>query len=91
MPPASSVNLQRQVWIMAKVHRKVNANEDRCEKLHMEMNMKAGPTRKEPLTVFVLPDLDPMQKQLNRGENTLHYEERCNRRKAWRNSCMRRR
>lgn len=71
---------------MAKVHRKVKDNEDRCEKLHLSMNMKVGPTRKEPMTVFVMPDLDPMQKQMNRIENTVLHEARCNRRRTWRNA-----
>ena len=59
---------------MPKPHKKVNDNEDKCEKLHAEMNMKIGPTRKEPLTVFVLPDLDPMQKQLNKHIVTNLYQ-----------------
>lgn len=69
---------------MAKLHKKVHDNEDKCDKLHKEMNMRVGPTRKEPLTLFVLPDLDPIQKQLNRIENTVNYEARCARRRAWR-------
>lgn len=87
MLQASSANLQRQVWIMAKVRRKVSANENRCEKLHGEMNMRVGPTRMEPLKnfpVYIMPDLDPMQKQINRIESEMIYEARCNRRRAWR-------
>ena len=68
---------------MPKLHKKVKDNEDKCEKLHAEMNMKIGPTRKEPLTVFVLPDLDPMQKQLNQIENTVNYETKCRGRRNW--------
>ena len=69
---------------MPKLHKKVKDNEDKCEKLHAEMNMKIGPTRKEPLTVFVLPDLDPMQKQLNKLENISNHEAKCTRRRCWR-------
>lgn len=72
---------------MAKVHRKVNTNENRCEKLHGEMNMRVGPTRMEHVKnfpVYIMPDLDPMQKQINRIESAALYEARCNRRRAWR-------
>lgn len=68
---------------MPKLHKKVKKNEERCKKLHQDMNMKVGPTRKEPLTLFVLPDLDPLQKQLNRIENAVNHEARIRRRSAW--------
>ena len=69
---------------MAKLHKKVRDNEDRCDKLHKEMNMRVGPTRLEPIKLLIIPDLDPLQKQLNRIENTVNYEARCVRRRAWR-------
>lgn len=72
---------------MAKVHKKVHDNENRCDKLHKEMNMVVGPTRKElpgSYPVYLIPDLDPMQKQLNRIENTVNHEARCARRRTWR-------
>lgn len=71
---------------MSKLHKKVRANEDFSKKLHSKMNMKVGPTRKEPaqsFPVYVMPDLDPMQKQINRIENEMHHEARCVRRRAW--------
>lgn len=71
---------------MSKLHKKVRTNENACSKLHLEMNRKAGPTRKEPLRsfpVYIMPDLDPLQKQLNRIENEMHHEARCARRRAW--------
>lgn len=71
---------------MAKLHKKVKTNEGFCKKLHTEMNMKAGPTRLEPVgsyPVYYIPDLDPMQKQVNRIENEMHHEARCARRRAW--------
>lgn len=70
--------------IVAKLKKKVTTNKDRCKKIHMDMNMKVGPTRMEPTYMFVLPDLDPMQEQLNRLENTQNHEARCTRRRAWR-------
>lgn len=72
---------------MPKLHKKVHKNEDRCDKLHKEMNAKVGPTRKEPVNsfpVYLMPDLDPLQKQVNRIENTVNHEARCVRRRAWR-------
>lgn len=72
---------------MAKLHKKVRDNEDRCDKLHKEMNMRVAPTRLEELKSFpayILPNLDPLQKQVNRIENTVNHEARCARRRAWR-------
>lgn len=72
---------------MAKLHKKVRDNEDRCDKLHKEMNMRVAPTRLEELKSFpayILPNLDPLQKQVNRIENTVNHEARCVRRRAWR-------
>lgn len=72
---------------MPKLHKKVRDNEDRCDKLHKEMNMRVAPTRLEELKSFpayILPNLDPLQKQLNRIENIVNHEARCARRRAWR-------
>lgn len=69
---------------MPKLCKRVHKNEDRCDKLHKEMNMRVGPTRLEPIKLLIIPDLDPLQKQLNRIENTVNYEARCVRRRAWR-------
>lgn len=69
---------------MPKLFKRNHDNEDKCDKLHKEMNMCVGPTRKEPLTLLVLPDLDPMQRQINRIQNTVEHEMRCVRRRSWR-------
>lgn len=74
---------------MAKLHKKVRTRENSCSKLHSEMNMKAGPTRLEPVgsyPVYYIPDLDPMQDQINRIETAVNYEARCARRRAWKAS-----
>lgn len=68
---------------MPKLFKRNHDNEDKCDKLHKEMNMRVGLTRKEPLTLFVLPDLDPIQKQLNQIENTVNHEARCRNRRNW--------
>lgn len=74
---------------MSKLHKKVRTREKSCSKLHSEMNMKAGPTRLEPVggyPVYIIPDLDPMQEQLNQIESAVNYEARCVRRRAWKAS-----
>jgi hypothetical protein len=71
---------------MSKLHKKVRTNENRCASLHRDMNMTVGPTRLEGLgnlPSFILPNLDPLQQQVNRIENRLNYEERISRRRAW--------
>lgn len=70
---------------MPKVRAKVTKNEDRCKNLHTQMNMRVGPTRMQPVTMFVMPDLDPMQKKLNHLENRQNRLERIMSRRAWRN------
>lgn len=69
---------------MPKLHKKVKKNEERCKKLHQDMNMRVGPTRLETMYMFVLPDLDPMQVQMNQIETAVNREARCARRRAWR-------
>ena len=71
---------------MSKLKRKVTTNETRCKELHQTMNMKYGPARLEPLTLYVIPDLDPMQKQLNRLENQHNRAERVASKRAWKGS-----
>lgn len=75
---------------MAKLKKRVRTNENRVERMHAEMNMRVGPARIEPLKLFVLPDLDPMQRQMNRIENMLNHEARCARRRAWRKATVKR-
>ena len=71
---------------MSKLKRKVTTNENKCKELHQQMNMRVGPTRLQPLTLYVIPDLDPMQKQLNRLENQQNRAERVAGRRAWKDS-----
>lgn len=73
---------------MPKQVKRIHINEDKYDKLHKEMNMVIGPTRKEDLPgsypVYLIPNLDLLQKQVNRIENTVNHEARCARRRAWR-------
>ena len=72
---------------MTKMCKRVHKNEDQCDKLHKEMNMRVAPTRLEELKSFpayILPNLDPLQKQLNQIQNVVNHETRCARRRAWR-------
>lgn len=72
---------------MPKQFKKVTSNETRCKDLHREMNGMVAPTRLEPtgrFPAYIIPDLDPLQKQVNRINNTVDREARCARRRAWR-------
>ena len=71
---------------MPKLSKRIHSNEDTCDKLHKEMNAKVGPTRKElpaSYPVYIIPDLGPMQKQVNRIENVVNHEARCRSRRNW--------
>lgn len=71
---------------MPKRFKKVTKNENRCRNLHTEMNHKVAPTRLEPTGMFpayIIPDLDPMQKQLNRLEERAQRMERMDARHRW--------
>lgn len=75
---------------MPKLIKKVRSNEGRYDKMHKEFNMMIGPARKEDLPgsypVYIIPNLDPMQEQINRIESAVNYESRCARRRAWKAS-----
>lgn len=72
---------------MTKLFKKTNEREDIYDKMHYEANMKIGPTRKEPmdspLIMYILPDLKPIQKQINKCENRGRRLEQIMGRRAW--------
>lgn len=73
---------------MPKANKRIRRNEDRSKKLHADMNMRVWPTRLEPfanMPTFVIPDMDPMQRQVNRLEERAIRNERLYQRRAWRN------
>lgn len=72
---------------MPKQKRRIHQDEDKSKKLHMEMNMKVGPTRLDPLSkipTYVVIDIDPVQQQVNRLAERAEDMERRQRRRAWR-------
>ena len=73
---------------MPRLIKRTSEREDLYDRMHMEANKHMGPTRKEPmnspLIMYILPDLAPMQKQLNKLENISNYEAKCARRRCWR-------
>lgn len=72
---------------MPKLVKRTHKDEGKYKKLHMDMNMQVAPTRLEELKNFpayILPNLDPLQRKLNRIENIVNHEARCARRRAWR-------
>lgn len=72
---------------MPKLVKRNHKDEEKCKKLHMDMNMKVAPTRLEDIKNFpayLIPNLDPLQKRVNRIENTVNHEARCARQRVWR-------
>lgn len=72
---------------MPKLVKRTHKDEDKYKKTHMEMNLRVAPTRLEDIKSFpayILPNLDPLQRQVNRIENMVNHEARCIRRRAWR-------
>ena len=73
---------------MPKLTKRTHNNEDKCKRLHTEMNMRVAPTRLEALghfPAYIIPNLDPLQEQVNRIQNIVEHEARCARRRNWRN------
>lgn len=77
---------------MPKLKKRTHNGEDRCKCLHTEMNMRVAPTRLEPIghfPAYIIPNLDPLQEQLNRIQNTVEHEARCARRRSWKKQSQR--
>lgn len=73
---------------MAKLHKKVRTNENLCKELHAEMNRHVAPTRLEPtgrFPAYIIPDLDPMQGQINNIETAVNQMARQMSRRNWKN------
>lgn len=74
---------------MAKLYKKVRTNENLCKELHAEMNRHVAPTRLEPtgrFPAYIIPDLDPMQGQVNMIETAVNMMARLNSRRNWKHS-----
>ena len=83
---AGAINQGREQEDMAKLTNRTHNGEDRCKRLHTEMNMRVAPTRLETLghfPAYIIPNLDPLQEQVNRIQNTVEHEARCARRRSW--------
>lgn len=73
---------------MPKANKRIRRNEDRSKNLHADMNMRVGPTRLEPfqnIPTYVMIDIDPIIRQVNRLEERTIRNERLYQRRAWRN------
>ena len=87
MGNAGAINQGREQGNMPKLTNRTHNGEDRCKRIHTEMNMRVAPTRLEALghfPAYIIPNLDPLQEQVNRIQNTVGHEARCARRRAWR-------
>lgn len=77
---------------MPRQVKRTRIRENQSRELHREMNMRVAPTRLEPAGMFpayIIPDLDPLQRQINRIQNTVEHEARYSRRRAWRKESQR--
>lgn len=73
---------------MPKARKRVSTNENRCKDLHAEMNRHVAPTRLEPtgrFPAYIIPDLDPMQGQVNNIETAVNQMARQMSRRNWKN------
>ena len=68
-----------------KVYKQVNPRETMSKELHKEVNLKVGPTRLVRLELFLVIDVDELQKQTNTLENKVNRMERAAARRSWRN------
>lgn len=75
---------------MAKLRKKARANDDKCKKMHMDMNLAGNPTRLEP-RLFLIMDTDELQKQVNRLENLVYRLERNQAVSNWKHRARRKR
>ena len=67
-----------------KIYKAVHERENKCKKLHKEMNLNVGPTRLVQPDFYLLVDVDDIQKQMNALENELHRMTRVEARRKWR-------
>ena len=74
-----------------KIYKQVNSRETMSKELHKELNLKVGPTRLVRPELFLVVDVDELQKQTNTLENKVNHMERAAVRKSWRNGSRKRR
>ena len=67
-----------------KIYKAVNERENKCKKLHKEMNLNVGPTRLVQPDFYLLVDVDDIQRQMNALENEVHRIKRAEVRRRWR-------
>lgn len=73
-----------------KVYKQVNPRETMSKELHKELNLKVGPTRLVRPELFLVVDVDELQKQTNILENKVNRMERAAARRSWRNGSRKR-
>lgn len=58
-------------------------NENMCKELHAKLNMNLGPTKLVKPTLFLLADIDDLQKQVNRIESEIYHLKRMEAKRRW--------
>lgn len=69
---------------MPKTYKPNRKNETKCKDLHKKMNMQGNPTRMVQPNLFMIVDIDDMQKQTNAIENKVAKIQRIVARYKWR-------
>lgn len=67
---------------MAKLRKKVKANEDKCKQMQTNLLLTGNAAKLEP-RLFVIMDTDQLQKQVNRLENRFNRLERKQAKSDW--------
>lgn len=73
---------------MSKENKRIRRNEDSSKNLHVDMNTRVGSTRLEPfqnIPTYVMIDIDPIIRQVNRLKERIIRNERLYQRRARRN------
>lgn len=68
---------------MPKIYKAENARETLSKDLGIHMNRTAGPTKVIQPNLFLVVDVDEMQKQVNRLENRINHMHRVESKRRW--------
>ncbi len=69
---------------MPKRYKATNIRETMCKDLRMKMDLAGNPTKLVQPNLFMIVDIDELQKQVNRLENEVNRMKRAEARRRWR-------
>lgn len=67
-----------------KLLKAVHPRETLCKEMHKQMNLAGAPTRLASPELYMILDVDELQKQVNRLENRISRMDRAAARARWR-------